>query len=573
MIKKSLIIIVLIFLFLVPANTQGTKQDKELKREVTLYNPYKPSLIDVKKKSYLPDMNDTSKVKVSFRYDIKSRPFSPSYTINPIKSAALLPDPLTKLYKSFLNIGLGNYVTPLAEISITNERSNKGAIGFYGRYYSSNGKVQLQNQLRVFAGLMDNEASLFGKKFFRKNLLESSVDLIQKTRYAYGYSPEVFPYEPEKKDIKLGYYDIGAKTSFASLNLDSTNFSYDFNIFYDYFHNSEYRFQNHTAFTGTMAKLYEGFYVGSGIEYDRYKLSDSILNKPKYIFSISPFVRKSSEHWSFNLGLQFLLERNMTSSAKFHLYPDVNFGFNIVPEYIRFFAGLSGKLEKNDPMRAFSENPFIIPDGSLFTLLNTDHSLIVSAGLKGNNGIGGNYLASVSYSLINDLLLYSNIVFPDTALRVERGNHFIPLTDEAELLTIHGEMNGVMTDKITFSAAANYYNYTLSAYKYAWNKPDWDGKIGIKYNLRDKIIAGAELTALGPRKLMVSESPTGWLTLTQTEIERPSHFNLNLSAEYRYTRILSFWAKFNNISYNRYYEWAFYPSQMFNFMVGFTYSL
>ena len=36
---------------------------------------------------------------------------------------------------------------------------------------------------------------------------------------------------------------------------------------------------------------------------------------------------------------------------------------------------------------------------------------------------------------------------------------------------------------------------------------------------------------------------------TMKEIEMPAHFNLNLSAEYRYSKILSLWAKFNNISF------------------------
>ena len=118
---------------------------------------------------------------------VKTKPFLPEYTISPIKAAALLPDPLPKLYKSFVNIGLGNYLTPLAEISITNERSKKGTIGFYGRHFSTNGKIELQNDKKVFAGYMDNDASLFGRKFFRKSLFEGSVDFTQKTRYAYGY--------------------------------------------------------------------------------------------------------------------------------------------------------------------------------------------------------------------------------------------------------------------------------------------------------------------------------------------------------------------------------------------------
>jgi hypothetical protein len=208
-------------------------------------------------------------------------------------------------------------------------------------------------------------------------------------------------------------------------------------------------------------------------------------------------------------------------------------------------------------------------------LPNTDHALIISSGLKGNTGIGGNYLVSASYSLINDMLFYSNIIFPFGMLAPEVGNHFIPLHDDVELLNIHGEIGGLISDKISYNGSANWYKYTLSENDFAWNKPAWDTRIGVKYNLKDKIIIGAELTGIGKRKLhvmvlniMSSSTPT-----THIILDMPVHFNLNLSAEYRYSKILSFWAKFNNISYNRYYEWAYYPSQRFLCMLGFTYSL
>jgi hypothetical protein len=573
MLKKSLIIIVLLNLMLISLKAQVSREDEELKREITLYNPYKPSLPAVRKRSFLPNMNDTAKVNLVINYDIRPSKFAPVYTIRPIRSAALLPDPLPKLYKSYVKIGLGNFFTPLAEISITNERSKKGAAGFYGRHYSSNGKILLQNKERIFAGIMDNEASLFGKKFFRRSVIGGSVNFLQNTRYAYGYKPEITDYDPSKKDIKLVYNNIGVKSSFASLNLDSSDLSYDFELFYNFFQNSTSLFQNHAGFSGTMATIFGGLYLGSGLDFDYYKLSDSIMTEPKYIFSLNPFIKKSTEQYNITLGVLATVEKNLTVSPRLHIYPDINFGFSVVPEYITFYTALSGKLEKNEPERAIIQNPFIMPDGSLFTLPNTDHSLVVSAGLRGNNGLGGNYHLSVSYSLINDLILYSNIVFPDTASRVERGNYFIPLEDDAELLNIHGEINGVIGDKLTYNASGNYYSYTLSANEYPWNKPSWDGRVAVNYNLRNKIIAGIEVTALGKSKFMVSESPTGWLTLSPTVIEKSPHFNLNINAEYRYTRILSFWIKFSNISTKRYYEWAFYPSHRYLFMAGFTYSL
>jgi hypothetical protein len=573
MIKINFIIILLSFFCVIPVNAQVKKQETVLKREVTLYNPYKPSLPEVKKRSFLPEMIDTMKVKPEFRYSVSTRPFLPAYTISPIKAAALLPDLLPRLYKSYVKFGLGNYITPLAEISITNDRSKKGTIGFYARHFSTNGKVELKKDTKAFAGYMDNDASLFGRKFFRKALFESSVDFSQKTRYAYGYDTSIFDYFPKKKDIRLYYNNIGAKASLSSLTLDSAKFSYDFDIFYNFFYNAANLFQHNAGITGMMSKLYKEFYAGSGIGYEYYKLSDFLFSNPKYIFYVSPFIKKSTELWNFKLGFQATVDKNLTSTSEFHLYPDINFGFSVVPSYVSFFAGLTGKLEKNEPLKIISDNPFLIHDGSLFRLPNTDHELIVSAGLKGNTGLGGNYIVSASYSLISDMLFYSNIVFPDSIFIPARGNFFRALQDDVELLNIHAEMSGVINDKLSFTSMANLYKYTLALYDYAWNKPSWDGKMGLKYNLRDKIIAGMEISAEGKRRLMVSKYDSDLAPMTLPPLTEKPHVNLNLSAEYRYSKILSFWARFDNISYKRYYEWAYYPSQRFLCMLGFTYSL
>ena len=93
------------------------------------------------------------------------------------------------------------------------------------------------------------------------------------------------------------------------------------------------------------------------------------------------------------------------------------------------------------------------------------------------------------------------------------------------------------------------------------------GRFGLKYNLRDKIIAGMEITVQGKRKMIVNGESLSSIPVPLLNpaviFEMPAHFNLNLSAEYRYSKILSFWTKLNNISNNRYYEWVYYPSQGF----------
>ncbi len=570
MMKRICLPLLFIFLTYNFVSAQQDRQDQG--REVTLYNPFKPILSTVNKKSYLPPVDDTAEVRPDFTYNITTKPFFPQYTISPIKPASLLPDPLPRLYKSWIAIGLGNYLTPFGELSITNERSKKGAMGFYARHFSTNGKVKLDNDEKVFAGYMDNDASLYGKKFFRHSLIEGSLDFNQRTRYAYGYDTSIVGYEAQKKNIKLGYNNLGATISFASMTLDSAKFSYNFDADYGFFYSSSDLYQHNAGVKGTMATLFKGFYAGSDMQLDFFIPSKTISEKLKYIVSLSPFLTKSTSQWNFKAGLQLLLDQNMNSEPDFHIYPDVKFGFGIVPEYISFFAGLNGKLEVNEPKEIIDYNPFLINDGSLFTLTNTDNALIVSAGLNGNTGIGGNYLISASYSMIDNMLFFSNYIFPLMSQATERGNHFIPLYDDGELLNIHGEINGKISDKVTYNGIANFYKYTLSNFDHAWNIPDWDSKIGLKYNLRDKIITGLDITAFGKRYLLTTRIDP-LLNAIYGQFTEPIHVNLNFSTEYRYTKILSFWLKLNNISFYRYYEWAYYPSQRFMGLIGFTYSL
>ncbi len=45
-----------------------------------------------------------------------------------------------------------------------------------------------------------------------------------------GTVPSFSDYSPSKKDISIPYNNIGGKVAFSSINLDSTEFSYDFAI-------------------------------------------------------------------------------------------------------------------------------------------------------------------------------------------------------------------------------------------------------------------------------------------------------------------------------------------------------
>jgi len=213
----------------------GQTEDEAIRRSVTLYNPYKPTLQAAAKHTLLPSADDTSTVRVTFAYDFTPGSFVPEYEVSPIKSAVLSPDPLEELRKGYVSLGFGTYLSPFLEVSISNGRSAKGSIGLFTRSYASASRIELENDARVYGGFLDNQAILYGKKYFRRSRLDMDIDFRQMTRYAYGYDPDVIGYDPDKKDIRSLYYDATARARYFTMEPDSNDINWDATVSYNIF--------------------------------------------------------------------------------------------------------------------------------------------------------------------------------------------------------------------------------------------------------------------------------------------------------------------------------------------------
>jgi hypothetical protein len=106
----------------------------------------------------------------------------------------------------------------------------------------------------------------------------------------------------------------------------------------------------------------------------------------------------------------------------------------------------------------------------------------------------------------------------------------------------------------------------MSREEYPWYKANFDASLQARYNLGDKIFADASLFVICPRYYPAIGAMTEAGKLGTT-------IDLNLGLEYRYTKLLSFWTKINNLTAQPYYIWNNYPSHRFRIMLGFTYGL
>lgn len=562
---KGKIYIAAVFLLLTATGTAQTG-DETIRRSVTLYNPYKPTLQEATKRTLLPAADDTTTVSISFDYDFTPGSFVPEYEVSPIRSAILSPEPLPELKKGYVSLGLGTYLSPFLEVSISNGRSNKGTIGLFTRTYGSAGKIELQNDRRVHAGFLDNQAMIYGRKYFRRSRFDGDIDFRHMTRHAYGYNPDVTGYDPDKNDIRSLYYDVTAKARYFTMEPDSSDLNWDATLNYNLFTRQGDGIQHNPGLTLKGGMNVYGLYAGLDAGYDLFLFSKGIDYKARNLLMLAPYITKGNDDWRFRFGLKLAadLKENhdpLVGGVKklyMFFYPDAMFTFRIIPKFLRFTASIDGSLEDNQARNTAYANPWLLPGDTLYNLRSTDNELRIKAGFSGTMNVTSSYAVDASYTLFRDMLLFMN----DT---LGVGNYFVPVYSDGSLLRLHGEVKVPLNRQVTLSLAGNYYGYNLSGQEHAWHKPEWDGSVRADYNLRNKIIASAELTLTGDRYARVM-APGETIRL-------PFHPNLNMGIEYRYTPDISFWIKCNNISYNRYFEWNYYPSRNFMLLGGISYSL
>jgi len=566
----------LVYIFFVPLMFPAVMKaqgEEDIRREVTLYNPFKPSLNKANKINFLPEISDTSVTVPEFNYIISARPFMPEYEITTISAARLQPDPLPKLYKGFINLGFGNYFSPLAELSITSDRSRKSRSGIYIGHESSHGKLKIDETTKVYGGYMDNMARLYTTRFFRRSSLDANIDFNHIRRYAYGGVPDSLALaEIEKENLKIEYLNPRAEIKYYSTRLDSSKLYYDIGLHYKLlYQNGEY--SQHLA--GASAELgYDVniFYANLGLGYEFITIPD-IEDKFRHKVSILPSISKKSTNWEYRLGVKFIAdaryyyEQFVDYRTRVFFYPDLKLQFSIIPTILNMYVGLDGEYKNNNAGEIIYINPFIVkhvtgspvePSLSLYSILPTDTKLRVKGGITGHASLNTSYRLSVAYSMFENMVFYKN----DTI----QGRGLVPVYDTGELLELKGGFTGRINEELSVSVQAGYYNYTLEYLDEPWHKPSWDGTMLINYNLRNKLIAQADIHAISKRYAGLGPDP---YTLT----ELPMNVSLSIGLEYRYTKILSFWTRLNNIALDRYYEWNYYPSQGFLFMAGFTYSL
>ncbi|OFX21417.1 MAG: hypothetical protein A2041_07615 [Bacteroidetes bacterium GWA2_31_9b] len=528
---------------------------EQLSKEVQVVKPYEPSISDAFKINRLPQITDTVKLIPRVKYSLQPKQLNLGYSIEPIKPAKMVGEPLVELYNSYVTVGIGTKVIPMVEAYINNLRSKEYSYGAYYKHMSSFAKVTLDNDFRQDAGFHDNDLRFYGKKFFDNSIILGDLGLKSNTMYHYGYDTSVDTILL-KDNIKQNFLLVNLNANYKSNYIDSTHINYDFGFSLDYLKDN---FENNeTAFKikGGINKIFTSEMIGVNLNIEHYAVNEAIDSANNTVVSLNPWVGKFGKKFRVKAGVNIFSDNRGDYSFAFY-YPVGSLEYNVANNILIPYAGVDGKLEINNYQGTTTLNPFIVPG---LGLKNTDHKIILFAGIKGNFSSTTFYNFRATYSLIDNMPFFVN----NLELTDSIGNQFDVVYDNIQLISYFGELSVAASEKLNFHIKANYRIYKMDKEEKAWHKPAFDLSFAARYNIKNKIIVKADVFAMGTRYAKIDN------TGNFNELE--SVIDINLGAEYRYSKNLSGFVQINNLLSETYYTWNYYPTYGLNVLLGVTYS-
>ncbi|MCB0761608.1 MAG: TonB-dependent receptor [Flavobacteriales bacterium] len=483
-----------------------------------------------------------------------------------------LEEPIKKLYRGYARAGFGLYTTPLAELYYMDGRNRNGSWSAHARHLSSTGGGVSYND-SIPDGFSQNEVHLWGKRFLKKHSMEAQINWDRQVMHYYGYNPELLAdtslHLPHLADAKQLFNNVDALVNLTSFYRDSTKINYfgelafyNYRDRYDGMENNVNLFAHARKFVNT--ELYNADFH---FNYNQFQYLDRETQLPttynNAILGVVPRIKTIREKLKVEVGAGIFVD--LRGDHPLHFYPKAQASYSLFDDLFIPYIGIDGNLNRTTYKTVTMDNPFIVTDPELKSV---SEKFTGYGGLRGVVTNNASFNIRAAYSLYDDFLYYVN----DSTF--SPGSQFVLQYDDLNVLNITGEITVNKTDRLKLLVRGDYYIYTTGVEAHPWNQPATRFTFSGTYNLQDKFNIVAEVYTVGKRKFK-SLSPVQDVDPEQDGsyiVDLKGYADANLAVEYRYTKRLSAFVRFNNFLATKYQRWYGYRVQPFNAMLGATYS-
>lgn len=524
-----------------------------------------------------PKIIDSIAPQSQVQYPLLSLKYENTIEIDTIDAATIkLVDKLSRLYNTYVKVGIGSDLMPLGEIYYNNGRSRKYAYGASLKHLSSFGKLKNQAPARFDRTAFDLYGAINEKKYTAK------AEFLTNTKglHWYGFQNP----NADRDSIQNRFTEIGTRLSYASHKKDSASLNYKVGFDYFNYHDKKSKvdslanWNGKENFVGINSSFWykwgqEIFAADLNIHYNGYKFGelnktingiDSGIVRNNTVVSLKPTVTT----YAFNnklkaqVGFDFTIDGNIKTKA--YIYPIAEVKYSLFNDILIPYAGLKGGLKQNTLKTLSRENEFIL---SNVEIQNEHNAITLFGGIKGTLTKQIGFNASFSFGNYKNKALF----ITDT-LSTSGGNQFKPIYDTINITTLEGSIYYQLSEKIKVDAIGRFNSYSARNNSFAWNLPMLEVILRGSYNLYDKFLINLDMTYEGGRKGLVYANGKD-VSLEDGQYAKKLGFvaDVNLGVEYRYNKRISAFVQFNNLAAQRYQRWYNYPVQSFQVLGGFTF--
>lgn len=564
---------------------------------VIVVGDYHPVLDGVTEKvNVAPATNDNiaTEMQPKFDYSITPRRISSLTPTSGIKAAKVVGSP-TKLYNNYMRFGLGHDFAsfgdfePLVDLhymSTRNDNLSYGARLFHNTDFSTYGKKDEDTPSADYYGRnreSETMLSLFGKYILNKKHL-FSADLAFDRQYGryYGFSDStLFSIDGithDDLDYSLwafAYNNIALNLGASSLHTDVNKFGYAANVGLANMWTKYDRSQQSMELDGNVHYGFPMFRKYKAVAYlhgnwQGYKQHLDVPNINgqdafgRHVLTINPYVDFLFRDFKFHAGLAFGFNGYDNDQETSHnLFPDITVSKSFMNNMMSLTCGFMGGYIVNDWNSTRLYNPYIIVDEN--TCATVDDNLYAH--------LRFNFSKKLILNVTVDNHFYRSRMFfmTDRLSNTTYGNIMTPYFMDVNNLDLGADFTFVNDEMIRMTLGGNYYVYYNKQYDNIplFHTPDFIAHFDVDVNYKDKWFFDLRTLFITSVDAYYTENATGLVTVTD---RIPARFGLSLGAEYKYNRALSFFTKLDNVTCQRYFLWANYPSTRLNAMIGLTYT-
>ena len=229
------------------------------------------------------------------------------------------------------------------------------------------------------------------------------------------------------------------------------------------------------------------------------------------------------------------------------------------------YGGIDGRYNKQSLRNIVQTNQFT----NQYELTNTFINSTTYIGINAKLGAAADALFEINYSDISAMPLFvtlnNPLQLPKVTKEYDSLNAFGIRYTQVNLLKFSTAFNYSFSEAVRIGFIGNFYNYSTKNETEAWQMPNLDGKLNMKFNIKNKLYPHFDILAMG-----IQKQRSGLDNATKQTSTIKAFYDISAGIDYRFKKKLSVFVQANNILNTRYQRWFNYPVYGFNIMGGVT---